>query len=324
MSPLPDVKLGSDEPLYNIGVVARMTDLTMSTLRAWERRYNFPASERTSGGHRLYSERDVLQLKWVKERIEEGMQTAQAINALQHQIQVGHLTILEQPIIHKEGIDIEDIRSFIQVTRERLQKALLAHDIEEADLILSEALAVSAPDNIILDIISPVFATIGDLWIEKKINIADEHFATNYLRQRLLMWMVSGPPPQKKQPIVLACAPDEWHDGSLLILGALLRRRMWSVAYLGQAVPLKDLADFIKSMNTKIVVVNAMTESTADALRDWENWLPEETQSGKLIFGYGGRVFIKQPEWRTRIPGIYLGDTFRTGLDTIERLYLNS
>jgi MerR family transcriptional regulator, light-induced transcriptional regulator len=324
MSPLPNVKLGSDEPLYNIGVVARMTDLTMSTLRAWERRYNFPTSERTSGGHRLYSERDVLHLKWVKERIQEGMQTAQAINALQHQIQVGHLTILEQPEIHKEFIHVEEIRSFIQVTRERLQKALLDHDIEAADLLLSESLAVSTPDNIILDIISPVFATIGDLWVERKINIADEHFATNYLRHRLLMWMVSGPPPQKKQPIVLACAPDEWHDGSLLILGALLRRRRWSVAYLGQAVPLKDLADFIKSMNTKIVVVNAMTESTADALQDWQSWLPEETQSGKLIFGYGGRVFIKKPEWRTRIQGVYLGDTFRTGLDNIERLYLNS
>ena len=69
MVTLPDVHLGSDEPLYNIGVVSRMTGVSMATLRAWERRYNFPNSERTSGGHRLYSENDVLQLRWVKDRI---------------------------------------------------------------------------------------------------------------------------------------------------------------------------------------------------------------------------------------------------------------
>ena len=49
MSPLPEVQVGSDEPLYNIGVVARMTGLSMATLRAWERRYDFPAAERTAG-----------------------------------------------------------------------------------------------------------------------------------------------------------------------------------------------------------------------------------------------------------------------------------
>jgi MerR family transcriptional regulator, light-induced transcriptional regulator len=324
MSPLPAVTIGNDEPLYNIGVVARMTGLTMSTLRAWERRYYFPVSERTSGGHRLYSERDVLHLKWVMERIEEGMQTAQAINALQHQIQVGNLALSEQPVVEREDIELEDRTSFNQVNKNRLQEALLRHNTEEADQVLAEALAVGSPETIILDIISPVFANIGDLWVDEKINIADEHFATNYLRQRLLLWMVSGPPPQKMHPIVLACAPDEWHDGSLLILGALLRRRRWSVAYLGQSVPLKDLADFVQSMSAKMIVINAMTESTADALRDWQQWLPKETKSGKLIFGYGGRIFIKQPEWRTRIPGIYLGDTFRIGLDTIERLYHNS
>jgi DNA-binding transcriptional MerR regulator len=53
MKTLPDVQTGNEEPLYNIGVVARMTGISMPTLRAWERRYDFPDSERTAGGHRL-------------------------------------------------------------------------------------------------------------------------------------------------------------------------------------------------------------------------------------------------------------------------------
>ena len=43
----------SDESIYNIGVVSRMTGVPVATLRVWERRYGFPRSERTPGGHRL-------------------------------------------------------------------------------------------------------------------------------------------------------------------------------------------------------------------------------------------------------------------------------
>lgn len=71
-----------EEHLFNIGAVARMTDIQEATLRAWERRYDFPKSGRTAGGHRLYSQQDILRLKWVKLRVEEGMQVSKAILAL--------------------------------------------------------------------------------------------------------------------------------------------------------------------------------------------------------------------------------------------------
>ncbi len=43
----------NEEPVYNIGIVARMTGVPENTLRVWERRYDFPQSARTEGGHRL-------------------------------------------------------------------------------------------------------------------------------------------------------------------------------------------------------------------------------------------------------------------------------
>jgi hypothetical protein len=134
------------------------------------------------------------------------------------------------------------------------------------------------------------------------------------------MWMVSGPPPRTIHPIILACAPNEWHEGSLLILGALLRRRRWPVAYLGQAVPLPDLAGFVRELNPSLIVVIAMTENAAAELSEWPVWLPEVAQTGKPTVGYGGRVFRNQPEWRLRIAGAYLGDNFRDGLSKIENL----
>lgn len=320
MIPLPDVALGSNEPLYNIGVVARMTGVSMATLRAWERRYNFPESERTAGGHRLYSERDVLRLRWVKERIDDGMQTAQAINALRHQEQTGNLTLVEQfrPQAEIQEEYSEKFTPHLPVLREKLVESLLLRDLVRADTTLGEALALSSPEDLILDVIGPALATVGEAWEEGQINIATEHLATNYLRQRLLMWMVSGPPPRSINPIVLACGPNEWHEGSLLILGALLRRRRWPVAYLGQAVPLPDLASFVRDLHPSMIVMIAMTENAAAELSEWPVWLPDIAQTGKPPVGYGGRIFRLQPEWRLRMAGTYLGDNLRDGLATIE------
>jgi methanogenic corrinoid protein MtbC1 len=132
--------------------------------------------------------------------------------------------------------------------------------------------------------------------------------------------MLNGPPPQARSPVILACAPGEWHEGSLLILGALLRRRRIAVAYLGQSVPLADLGAFIHDIHPRMVVLVAMLEETAAHLIEWPQWLPETASSGRPIVGYGGRVFIHHPEWRLRTPGLYLGDTLEEGLVKIEEM----
>jgi MerR family transcriptional regulator, light-induced transcriptional regulator len=324
MPPLPDVSVGNEDPLYNIGVVARMTGVSMATLRAWERRYKFPASERTAGGHRLYSEKDVMRLRWVKDRIDEGMQTAQAINALRHQEQTGNLTLVEilPPGMTEERPDRSG--AHLNSYQEQLLGTLLERDLGAADCVLGEALAISSPEQLILEVIGPSMAQVGDAWEAGKISVATEHLATNYLRQRLLMWMVSGPPPKPVSPIVLACAPEEWHEGSLLILGALLRRRRWPVSYLGQALPLADLSEFVRDLRPALVVLVAMTEASANRLLDWPQWMPEIAQTGKPVISYGGRVFETQPEWRLKMTGFYLGGNFPEGLHNIERLLLQS
>jgi DNA-binding transcriptional MerR regulator len=309
---------GNNEPLYNIGVVTRMTGISMATLRAWERRYNFPESSRTSGGHRLYSENDVRRLRWVHERIEEGMGTAQAVHALHHMESRGQMvqadsgTGIKEPV--REGL------SGLEKLRHQLTRSLLERNLEKADQTLGEALVAYSPEDLILHMIAPTMNAIGESWEEKSASVATEHFATNFLRQRLLMWMVNSPPPVEGPPIILACAPGEWHEGSLLILGALLRRRRLPVAYLGQAVPLSDLAGFVKDIRPQMIVDVAMLESTAAQLAEWPQWLPQVAQSGKPVFGYGGRIYTTNPEWRLRTAGVFLGETLEEGLHTIEHI----
>jgi len=322
MNLLPDApsQNSSEEHLYNIGVVTRMTNISMATLRAWERRYNFPEAGRTAGGHRLYSERDIMRLRWVKGRIEEGMGTAHAIQALRHKETTGQFIADTSYPHHLEKALLPDQRPALHHYQEQLLSVLLQRNLNKADQILGEALALSTPEDLILYIIGPTMAAIGEAWEKEHISVAVEHLATNYLRQRLLMWMVSGPPAQTRSPIVLACAPNDYHEGSLLMLGALLRRRRWPVAYLGQAVPLPDLASFVKDTKPLAVVLVAMTENSAAELVEWPQWLPEAAQSGKPTIFYGGRIFNTQPEWQLRVPGIFLGASIQEGLERLEKI----
>ena len=311
-------KTVSEEPLYNIGVVARMTSIPMATLRIWERRYNFPQSGRTAGGHRLYSEKQVMQLRWVKARTDEGMQTGQAIRALQHMEREGRLP--DVPLTATVPMRQKGSEATLTALKDRLTQTLLAHDVDKADQVLGEAMALHPLDNLILDVIVPTLADIGQGWLDGQITVATEHLATNYVRHRLLMWMHTGPTPYPVRPTVLACAPDELHEGSLLILGALLRRKRWPVAYLGQSVPLPDLGNLIKDMHPPAVVLVAMTEASAQALVEWPRWLPGVLEARRPMMTFGGRIFTEQPEWRDKVPGIFLGATLQDGMDSLDRL----
>jgi DNA-binding transcriptional MerR regulator len=72
----------NDEPIYNVRAVAQQTGLSAATLRAWERRYGFPAPQRTASGYRLYSSRDIRLLRWLKGQLERGLSISQAVALL--------------------------------------------------------------------------------------------------------------------------------------------------------------------------------------------------------------------------------------------------
>ncbi len=318
----------SDEPLYNIGVVARMTGIPVATVRVWERRYKFPESARTPGGHRLYSEKEIMRLRWVKARIDEGMQTGRAIRALQHletdnQMPDAPLarvkTSQQSPRPASSEAMPAPSDSSLQAFRDRFINALLDHDTVSANQVLADTMALYSIEQLLPWVIQPALVAIGERWHNGEVGVGTEHLATNFVRNRLLSWMNAGPPVYDVPPIVLACAPEEWHEISLLIFGVLLRRRRWPVAYLGQSLPLPDLATFLKDSNTELVILVALTETSGQNLAEWPRWLPDAHRTRKPIISYAGTVFL-DTAWQERVPGVYLGDTIEEGMDTVEKL----
>jgi DNA-binding transcriptional MerR regulator len=311
-------------PLYNIGMVTKLTGVPVATLRAWEKRYHFPASTRSEGGHRLFSEQDVLNLRWLKEQVDSGITISQAVRILQNAGTNGDQksfekqdSMLETRHLSFSGAGFIGTSSLTS-HRQELMAALINNDLVQADRHLGELLTIFSSETIALDVILPILADIGEGWEQGYISIASEHLASNYLRQRMLMWMMTGPEPRHVDPIMLACAPGEWHEGSLLLLGMLLRHQGWPVAYLGQNVPLKELSNFIINIAPSMVVMVAMLESTASEIASWPDYIP--IKNGKPLLAFGGRAFVMQPKLAETTPGYYLGDTIPEGIERINSL----
>ena len=133
---------GRDEARYQIGEVADRTSVTKRTLRFYEEKELLRPADRMEGGFRLYSERDVARIEYIKQlqdllgftlseikemvEAEELLQqifatfrperelparlqrTAQVIDALTRQLEVvdhkvAHLTLLREEIRAKLG-----------------------------------------------------------------------------------------------------------------------------------------------------------------------------------------------------------------------------
>jgi methanogenic corrinoid protein MtbC1 len=198
--------------------------------------------------------------------------------------------------------------------------ALIALDKHRADMILGDALAIYSLEQLLLTIIAPTFTAIGQAWQEDRISMATEHFATNYLRQKLQTWMQMAPPEYSSQPVVLACAPGELHEGGLLMLGLLLQRLRWPVVYLGQSIDLPDLISLVEQIKPAMIIFVAMTEQSAQALSQWPQWLSTKQQKEAPIVAYAGYIFTQDPTWIERVPGVYLGNTLLEGMETANDL----
>lgn len=320
MAAQPDQRPSNEEPLYNIGAVSRMTGVAETTLRVWERRYGFPTSSRTGGGHRLYSQQEVSRLQWVKARVDDGMQISQAIKALHHMEGEGQsvrgFSSIPFPSAAQPVVPDEAFADFHQ----RLWTALMQHKADVFDQALAEALTVYSLEHVMLSIIAPILAELGTGWEDGHIDVATEHFGSNLIRGHLMNWLQIGPPAYNVDPVVLAGAPGELHEGSLLMLAILLRRQRWPVTYLGQTIALEDFAPFIEETHPSAIVFVAMTEDTAQNLSEWPRWLPEIYESNRPPVLIGGRIFAIQPDFVDRVPGIFLGPTLEDGIITVSKL----
>lgn len=317
----------STTPLYNIKAVVQSTNISPSTLRAWERRYNMCRPQRSESGYRLYSDRDIAIIRWLKAQVDAGMSISQAVAWLQSIIEQSNAdeqatlpdptgrAVELQPLPAPSRFDLENFANL----QKALLDALLNYQEDEAEAILARAFALYPVEHVGEYIIMQVLVEIGERWHRGELSITREHYATNYLIQRLAAILRVAPNATNRSLIWVGCAPGELHEVGALLLSIYLRRAGYTVRYLGQNLPIEDLVAEVKAIKPDMVLLSATTVEAALSLQPLCEMLAS-IDPPRPIIGYGGRAFNLRPELRNEIAGVYLGATAMEAVESIGEL----
>jgi len=300
-------------PTFNLKAVTQETGVNPDTLRAWERRYDLPNPERTQGGHRIYSQRDIDIVKWLVARQAEGLRIKQAV-ALWRRLEADG----KEPLLMKVAQAQPEMpaRGTVAELRQAWVSASLAYDEREAEQVLAQAFALYPPETVSLELLQKGIAQIGQAWYAGHATVQQEHFATELATRRVEGLVAAAPPPTRPGRILAACPPEEAHAFSLLVLTFLLRRRGWDVVYLGANVPVEEMETTVKATKPDLAILAAQQLETAANLLTMAQFLRESD----VVPTFGGRIFNQLPALRTRIPGYFLSANLEQAPYTVEQM----
>lgn len=305
--------------VFNLKAVMQQTGLKADTLRAWERRYGLPSPERSSGGHRLYSQRDVDTIRWLIARQREGLTISRAVE-LWEQLQAGDRDPLRArtPVaVPTEPVPApQPTAGTVARLRQQWIDACLAYDERRAEELLNQAFTLYSPETVALELLQRGIAEVGEGWYRGEVTVQQEHFCSSLAVRRLEALVMATPAPIRPGRILAACPPGEQHIIGLLLLTLLLRRRGWEVVYLGANVPLEQLETTVSVIQPQLVLMSAQLLHTAATLREAAAVL----QRAGVPLAYGGVVFNLLPGLRQRIPGHFLGERVAAAPHTVASL----
>jgi MerR family transcriptional regulator, light-induced transcriptional regulator len=235
--PTPDAGPG----YLRIGQLAKRTGVSPELLRAWEQRYGLLQPTRTAGGFRLYSAADEARVQRMQRLVSGGLAAAQA----------AHLVLSDDdPAPHTvsaPATTLENAAGDLTASLDRL-------DEQAANAALDRLFAAYTVETVLQEVILPYLHRLGDRWATGEVSVAQEHFASNLLRGRLL-GLAQGWGQGRGPGAILACVPGEHHELGLLAFGITLRRRGWRITYLGADSPIEAVANLSRSLAPAVVVL---------------------------------------------------------------------
>ncbi len=212
---------------YPIRTISEMTGVPTTTLRAWERRYGLLKPSRTPKGHRLYSAQDIELVREIVRLLKSNHTISEAIR------------ITRNPELG--GLVSTASEDHWQNYQQRILKSIENFNDQNLDRTYNEALSIYPVDMVNEHVIIPVLQTLGSSWSEKPAGIAEEHFFSAFLRNKLGARLHHDAHRAKGRKVFISCLPGENHELGILLFSLALLGHGYQVLYLGGNLPLQQI-----------------------------------------------------------------------------------
>lgn len=278
--------------------MARLTGLSIDTLRAWERRHAAVTPVRDDRG-RMYSEADVQRLQLLRDLVALGHPigriAGQETPALEELIASARATTPER--------DRPAEHAGTTASQADILEALERFDTAAVEAALGRAAAMLSPVELLRDVIVPVMQDLGDAWCARRVSVAHEHLLSATIRNVLGSFLRLYGHPRSPVRVLVATPSHERHELGTLGAAMMAAAGGLDVLYLGPDLPAGDLVDCAVAAEADVVIVGVTGAVSADAIQDQVHAiarrLPPDIElwvggaaAGPMTQGLGSRVLV--------------------------------
>lgn len=281
-----------DERGIPIHEASRLVGVPAPTLRAWERRYGVPATPRSEGGHRRYSQEALHELRLMRDEVARGRRASVAARSVR--------ALLDQSGAARGFVD-----DLLQAS-DRL-------DPGRVRAVLDSSVEVLSLDVTVDQVLMPAMRQVGLRWETGRCDVAQEHMTTEAARGWLSRRASFAPDPSSEQPVLLACGPRDLHTLGVEALAVLLAYRGRPCRVLGARTPVATLVTAATATSAAaVVVVSHLSVGRRPAVEA----VVAVDAAGLPVF-YAGNAFMFPPS-RRGLPGTYLGESLGAAATLID------
>jgi len=221
---------------YSISDIESLIGIKAHTIRAWESRYNLVPPKRTPTNIRFYDEEDLKVLLNIVTLNGKGYKISRIAKMSKQQIS-------EMVTQFKSDWNNEAVQVLY------LSDATLKYDELAFAEILSGCIKEMGLTKAMDIVLFPFMKKVGMLWQTGAIDPSHEHFASNLIRDRIIVEIDKVVKPEKENPkrFLLFLPEVEMHETGLLFARYLLKKCGMDTLYLGQEIPYSDVKKVIVS-----------------------------------------------------------------------------
>ena len=234
---------------FPIRTVSELTGVNSVTLRAWERRYGLIKPKRTPKGHRLYTRDDIRLIQEILERLATGASIGQ----------------IAREILDNAVPDDGDLDAWLKYSR-RMIDAIVNFDDKALDAVYNDAMSLYPVDVVTIRLILPLLKELGSRWEKQTGSVAEEHFFSVYLRNKLGARFHHQNMKNTGPKLIVACLQGEHHEFGLLLFALMALGKGYQIILLGADLPTGDLHHVAARTDSEGIVLSGSASLACEAL----------------------------------------------------------
>lgn len=218
---------------YSIKDIEKLTGIKAHTLRMWEQRYGFVMPHRTDTNIRHYDDAQLKHIMNVSVLVKNGRK-------------ISKVAPMSPEAVNKELVrlssDTPDRDLFFDLQVDMLVKAMIDLDEDLFEEVVSLCTLKYGFEQSMLRVLTPFLEKAGLLWSVGEVNVAQEHFMANLVRQKLIVAIDGHAGRGHLDTRYMLFLPEgEYHELGLLFAQYLIKAKGYPLIYLGQSLPFTDV-----------------------------------------------------------------------------------